>query len=142
VDFVRWSVVSFFVSSAGPKAPRKRSVVRGAWLILGGMSKQDSLIESEQQPSRYIVGIDLGTTNSAVGYVDTHREPWRVQTFLVPQLVDVGQVEARETLPSFHYQPAAGERAGEGVRLPWHRETPDHVVGVLAREQGARSPGG
>jgi molecular chaperone DnaK (HSP70) len=25
--------------------------------------------------------------------------------------------------------------------LPWDRETPEHVVGVLAREQGARSPG-
>jgi len=96
---------------------------------------------SEPQPSRYIVGIDLGTTNSAVGYVDTHREPWRVQTFSIPQLVDVGQVEARETLPSFHYQPAAGERAGEGVGLPWQREAPGHVTGVLAREQGARSPG-
>jgi hypothetical protein len=105
------------------------------------MTKQDSLIESEQQPSRYIVGIDLGTTNSAVAYVDTHREPWRVRTLLVPQLVDVGQVEPRETLPSFHYQPSEAERAGEGLRLPWHRQTPEHVVGVLAREQGARSPG-
>jgi hypothetical protein len=105
------------------------------------MSKQDAMNQSEQQPSRYIVGIDLGTTNSAVGYVDTHREPWRAQTFLVPQLVDIGQVEARETLPSFHYQTVVGERAGEGLRLPWHRETPEHVVGVLARQQGARSPG-
>jgi molecular chaperone DnaK (HSP70) len=105
------------------------------------MSKQDSMITSEPQPSRYIVGIDLGTTNSAVGYVDTRREPWRVLTFPVPQLVDVGQVEARETLPSFHYQPPAGERAGQGVRLPWQAEAPDHLTGVLAREQGARSPG-
>ncbi len=105
------------------------------------MAKQDPSVDLEQQPSRYIVGIDLGTTNSAVSYVDTHREPWRVATFLVPQLVDVGQVEARETLPSFHYQPTSAEQSAEGLRLPWHEQTPDHVVGVLAREQGARSPG-
>ena len=105
------------------------------------MSKQHSFIESEPQPSRYIVGIDLGTTNSAVGYVDTHREPWRVQALRVPQLVDVGQVEPLQTLPSFLYQPTQDERAGEGLRLPWHREVPDRVAGLLAREQGARSPG-
>ena len=57
-------------------------------------------------PSRYVVGIDLGTTNSAVAFVDTAAEPWRVETFAVPQLVAPGVVEARETLPSFHYQAA------------------------------------
>ena len=64
---------------------------------------------SESAPSRYVVGFDLGTTNSAVTYVDTAEEPWRVRTLAVPQLVAAGQYEARETLPSFHYQPASGE---------------------------------
>ena len=62
--------------------------------------------EASEAPSRYVVGIDLGTTNSAVAYVDTASEPWQVRTFAVPQLVAAGVVEARETLPSFHYQPA------------------------------------
>nr|MCU0982812.1 molecular chaperone Hsp70 [Pirellulaceae bacterium] len=93
------------------------------------------------QPSRFIVGIDLGTTNSAVGYVDTDREPWRVETFRVPQLVDVGQVETLETLPSFHYQPVADEATAAGLRLPWSREAPPYTVGVFAREQGSRAPG-
>ena len=92
------------------------------------------------EPSRFIVGIDLGTTNSAVGYVDTDREPWRVETFRVPQLVDVGQVEALETLPSFHYQPVADEATAAGLRLPWSREVPPYTVGVFAREQGSRAP--
>ena len=92
------------------------------------------------QPSRFIVGIDLGTTNSAVGYVDTSREPWRVQTFRIPQLVDVGQVEALESLPSFHYQPLADQAAAGGLQLPWQREPPAYAVGVLAREQGSRAP--
>ncbi len=92
------------------------------------------------QPSRFIVGVDLGTTNSAVGYVDTSREPWRVQTFRIPQLVDVGQVEALDTLPSFHYQPVADQATAAGLRLPWCREAPTHAVGAFAREQGSRAP--
>ena len=73
-----------------------------------------------------------------MGYVDTSREPWRVQTFRIPQLVDVGQVEALDTLPSFHYQPVADETTAAGLRLPWCRETPTHAVGMFAREQGSR----
>jgi len=92
------------------------------------------------QPSRFIVGIDLGTTNSAVGYVDTSREPWRVQTFRIPQLVDVGQVEALDSLPSFHYQPVADQATAAGLRLPWDRDPREYSVGVFAREQGSRAP--
>lgn len=90
---------------------------------------------------RYVVGIDLGTTNSAVGYVDSAESPWRVRVFLVPQLVAAGQVEARETLPSFHYQPAPGELGAGALRLPWSREEPQYVVGAFARDQGALAPG-
>jgi molecular chaperone DnaK (HSP70) len=96
---------------------------------------------SPDAPSRYVVGIDLGTTNSAVCAVDTSQSPWRVQTFSVPQLVAGAQVEARETLPSFHYQPASGELAAGALRLPWGRGEPTHVVGVLARDHGAMVPG-
>ena len=72
------------------------------------------MTNEKQSPARYVVGFDLGTTNSAVCYVDTQETPWRVRTFAVPQLVAAGQVEARETLPSFHYQFAAGETAAKG----------------------------
>ena len=37
-------------------------------------------VSMQQETSRYVVGIDLGTTNSAVGYVDTANKPWRIQT--------------------------------------------------------------
>ncbi|MBI3860876.1 MAG: Hsp70 family protein, partial [Planctomycetia bacterium] len=82
-------------------------------------SSSQSDAAPERAPSRFVVGIDLGTTNCAVGYVDTHETAWKVRTFRVPQLVAAGQVEARDTLPSFHYQPAAGEFSAESVRLPW-----------------------
>ena len=58
---------------------------------------------SGERPPRYVIGFDLGTTNSAVTYVDTDESPWRVRTLAVPQLVAPGQVEARQTLPSFCY---------------------------------------
>ena len=45
----------------------------------------DPLID--KAPARYVVGIDLGTTNSAVSYVDTHESPWRVRLLALPQLV-------------------------------------------------------
>ena len=69
-------------------------------------------------------------------YVDTAEEPWQVRTFPVPQLVAAGQIEARETLPSFHYQPTGDAAAAAGRRRrgrTW--------FGVFAREQGALAPG-
>ena len=72
---------------------------------------------------RYVVGIDLGTTNSAVTYVDTAEEPWSVRTFSVPQVVAPGQVERRETLPSFHYEPATGEFDEKALKLPFDADT-------------------
>lgn len=108
---------------------------------------------NEKTASRYVVGIDLGTTNSAVTYVDTAEEPWRVRTFAVPQLVAPGQVEARETLPSFYYQPAQGELAAGALRCPWSKQEPttpseehgtcptDGLVGFFARDHGAVVPG-
>ena len=93
--------------------------------------------------SRYLIGIDLGTTNSAVAYVDT-REPVTgdtppIHVFDVPQLIAEGEVGAVPTLPSFLY--FANEQDASGsLRLPWE-ERPDAVAGVFAREQGALVPG-
>jgi molecular chaperone DnaK (HSP70) len=93
--------------------------------------------------SRYLIGIDLGTTNSAVAYVDT-REPVTgdtppIHVFGIPQLIAEGEVGAVPTLPSFLY--FANEQDAPGsLRLPWE-ERPDAVAGVFAREQGALVPG-
>ena len=98
-------------------------------------------IFGEPTPSRYVVGIDLGTTNSAVCYVDTKESPWQIRTLGIPQLVSTGEVESRETLPSFHFQPTTAEQDGGVLRLPWHKSDQQHVVGVMAREQGTSTPG-
>lgn len=97
------------------------------------------LNDLSEEASRFVVGIDLGTTNCALCYVDTLEAEWRVETFSIPQWVDIGQLESRETLPSFHYELAASESVGNG--LPWQKETAASCVGVMARDAGQRHPG-
>ena len=93
--------------------------------------------------SRYIVGIDLGTTNCAVAYVDTkgrERPTADIRLFDVPQLVAPGETQPRGMLPSFLYLPGSHELPPGATRLPWS-EAPDRVVGEFARGQGAKVPG-
>jgi molecular chaperone DnaK (HSP70) len=89
--------------------------------------------------SRYLVGIDLGTTNTACAYVDT-RAGREIHVFDVPQLVAPGQVAPRPTLPSFIYLAGAHDMPAGSLDLPWAAGR-DFCVGWLAREQGARVPG-
>ena len=96
--------------------------------------------------SRFLIGIDLGTTNSAVAYVDTAEKPARgapppVRVFEVPQLVAEGELRALPSLPSFIYFTDEAEDAAPGLRLPWADEPEGALVGVLARERGALVPG-
>jgi len=97
--------------------------------------------ESGRELSRFVVGIDLGTTNCAVAFVDTAADDAVVQTFTVPQLIDAGEVDTRETLPSFHYEPAKGEFAAGAVTLPWEDADSRHIVGYFARDHGETAPG-
>ncbi len=93
--------------------------------------------------SRYLVGIDLGTTNSVVSYVDTREgtcDPPRIHTFLIPQLVGEGEVQALPTLPSFLYLPGEHDLPPGSLALPWDGERL-YAVGEFARIQGARIPG-
>jgi len=96
--------------------------------------------------SRFLIGIDLGTTNSAVAYVDTGERTTRgappaVRVFETPQLVADGEVRALPSLPSFIYFTDEAEDAAPGLRLPWEEQTDGALVGVIARERGALAPG-
>jgi hypothetical protein len=72
------------------------------------------------------VGIDLGTTNSALAYIDPKEAQEAdfppIHTLAIPQVVAPGQIEPRKTLPSFLY-------IGD-----------DEYTGTYAREQGALVP--
>ncbi|HEX5445946.1 MAG TPA: Hsp70 family protein, partial [Pirellulales bacterium] len=48
---------------------------------------------------------------------------------------------ARETLPSFHYEAAAGEFAAGALALPWSERDRNYAVGFFARDHGASVPG-
>ncbi len=92
--------------------------------------------------SRYLVGIDLGTTNCAVAYVDTQgreRPSADIRDFPVPQLVAPAETAPRTMLPSFLYLPGEHELPPGAARLPWD-EHADRIVGEFARVQGARVP--
>ena len=90
--------------------------------------------------SRYIIGIDLGTTNIAVCYIDTDEgEEYEIQSFPIPQLTAAGEVDTRPLLPSFCYLPGPSELPKDALALPWSKKMA-FAVGEFAREQGARVP--
>lgn len=92
------------------------------------------------EPSRYVVGIDLGTTNSAIAYLDTGAGDKAVLAHLaIPQVVQAGSVEERPLLPSFLYLPGPNEQPAGAMRLPWAAQR-DYCVGEFARNFGSQVP--
>lgn len=93
--------------------------------------------------SRYIVGIDLGTTNCALTYVDlaAAAADSGVRVLPIPQLIAPGELQALDLLPSFIYLPEAHEVAPGALSLPWSPGQPDLAVGAYAREMAAKVPG-
>jgi molecular chaperone DnaK (HSP70) len=90
--------------------------------------------------SSHLIGIDLGTTNTAVAAVDASEAVPRVRHMPVTQLVAEGELGDRPTLPSFLYLAGDLDLPETATRLPWDPAS-RVVVGELARTQGARVPG-
>lgn len=94
------------------------------------------------ESSRYLVGVDLGTTNCALAYVDTQAltdEHVPIEQFAVAQLINAGEVAVEPLLPSYLYIPAPGEIAEGQLALPWAKKR-DFAVGRFARDHGAKVP--
>ena len=96
------------------------------------------------QDKRYVVGIDLGTTNSAVSYVDLtafspkgKKRP--IKMFKIPQLTGAGEFTPVPVLPSFLYIPGEYDISRKSLKHPWKREK-DQFTGVFARDHGASVP--
>jgi molecular chaperone DnaK (HSP70) len=92
--------------------------------------------------AKYIVGIDLGTTNSILAYTAAEsdvQEPPAIQTLEIPQLVSSGAVGAQDMLPSFIYLPDENEISSGAMDLPW-QDGVQQVVGELARNRGTELP--
>jgi hypothetical protein len=91
-------------------------------------------------PARFIVGIDLGTTNCAVAFIDTESSGRSVRPFAVKQWVDWQTLEARVTLPSFHYQWTSQESSDLATSIGSPYVDRKYGVGCYARDRGADSP--
>ncbi|MFY9938301.1 MAG: Hsp70 family protein, partial [Silvibacterium sp.] len=90
--------------------------------------------------AKYIVGIDLGTTNSALARCDANtEEDSRIEVLGILQSVNTNEVAERTLLPSFLYIPGEFDFPKGSIALPWDPE-PKFVVGELARKRGAESP--
>ncbi len=68
------------------------------------------------------IGIDLGTTNSALAWMDSSDDDQTISVLDIPQFVAQGREDRLRTLPSFLY---LGDQ---------------NYVGAYAREQGALTP--
>ena len=94
--------------------------------------------------ARYVVGIDLGTTNSALAYApipaDASDPPPDFPILPIPQVVATKEVGTRPVLPSFLYLAGPKEFPPDALSLPWAKN-PDQTVGTFARDQGAKVPG-
>jgi molecular chaperone DnaK (HSP70) len=95
-------------------------------------------------PPRYLIGIDLGTTNTALAFIDLQRKPRptgpEVQSFAIPQLTAPAEMARRLLLPSFLYLPGPHDLPAGATALPWAPDR-DYAVGEFARNHGARVPG-
>jgi hypothetical protein len=93
--------------------------------------------------ARYAIGIDLGTTHSALSYVDLEAsdgENTAHGVLPIPQLSAPGTVEALPLLPSFLYLPHPDELAPGELALPWNTDGDTTVAGEMARNRGATTP--
>jgi molecular chaperone DnaK (HSP70) len=102
------------------------------------MTNADHLTESLND-KHYIIGIDLGTTNSAVSYVDLAAAKQAIRIFEIPQLTGPGEFRPLSVLPSFLYLPGVYDIDTAAIVHPWARSG-DDFVGSLARDQGAQVP--
>ena len=90
--------------------------------------------------ARYVIGIDLGTTNSVLAYAPLDAEPGaepQLELLHIPQLVAAGTTESRTSLPSFMYLATPDEANSAALALPWQQENPV-AVGEWARRRGRR----
>ncbi len=105
--------------------------------------------------SKYLIGIDLGTTHSALSWVDLAEIEKDIspKVFYIDQLVGAGEIGRKPLLPSFVYLCHGTEVSDSDTQLPWHSTLPPDstirtktsktktIVGEWARDLGAKTRG-
>ena len=89
--------------------------------------------------AKYVVGIDLGTTNSVIAIADLEAEAPVVELVEIPQLVAPSTIESRKSLPSFLYLATEADQAEDKLELPWGADQ-NYATGEWARRQSADTP--
>ncbi len=100
----------------------------------------------------YVIGIDLGTTNCAVSYVDLAllkadesskgkniEKKSLIKVFNVPQLTGHGEFTRIPILPSFLYIPGDYDISSKVLKHPWKKDQ-DLFAGSFARDHGSKIP--
>ncbi|MEO7035215.1 MAG: Hsp70 family protein [Polyangiaceae bacterium] len=86
--------------------------------------------------AKLVVGIDLGTTHSALAVAQLEGTDERVSALPIMQLVSAGALGESPLLPSFLY---FGHESEPALALPWDAER-RFAVGEYARSRGAEAP--
>ncbi len=88
--------------------------------------------------AKYLIGIDLGTTNCAVTYKKI-ADDTEISTLAIPQFMAKNQYESKTLMPSFLYLPNALELSLDDIALPWQSET-TILVGEYAKTKAQTTP--
>ncbi len=101
--------------------------------------------------TKYVLGIDLGTTHCVLAYAPLEGDTPRLQLLPIPQIVDRHTLETRSALPSFVYldeqaeseksadHPGKGSPEAGSLDLPWASGR-NYCVGHYARQQASQAP--
>lgn len=88
---------------------------------------------------RFSLGIDLGTTNSAMALTDMASD--RTEVLDITQIIRPNQIGEKPTLASALYIPHRSEFPENSLALPWEDANQSAtIIGHLAREHGALVP--
>ncbi len=100
--------------------------------------------------TRHSIGIDLGTTNTALASAPLDDDAFKAAggapaPFPVEQVTNAGEHQPQPLLPSFVYLPSEVELPEGSLALPWLNKTEtkqrDFCVGAFARDQASKVPG-
>lgn len=90
--------------------------------------------------AQFVLGIDLGTTNTVIAFSRLDADKPEVELLPIPQVVASSTVDTRNSLPSFLYLGSEAEAEKRQFDLPWSDEAEDFAVGEFARRQAADVP--
>jgi hypothetical protein len=88
--------------------------------------------------ARFSLGIDLGTSNSAIAVADLESGETRIIN--IAQVLVPNQIGEMPTLPSAIYIPHREEFPQGSFPLPWNNGEDRGIVGQFARDKGALVP--